>query len=147
MEPIRCCLKSLPTSCDEAIKWLTILVRAADTKMLCDVSDDEFKRGWYSLGFLYPGLHPDSALEHGTEISDKMETCSVIYKIEPRLIVPFYTESGWPVSLAPVAEEAWRRYEAGDLQDEEFYCAEAAIAGMSAQNTVVSKEGGAQENL
>ena len=130
MEAKHCSLKPLPTSLDEAVKWLLILVSASESNMLCHVSDEEFKRGWYSFGFLYPGLHPDNALEHGTKISNKIEKYSMLHKIEPRLLAPFYTESGWPVVLAPIAEEAWRRYEAGDLKDEEFYCSEAAIAGM-----------------
>jgi DNA (cytosine-5)-methyltransferase 1 len=130
MEAIHCNLDPLPTSIDEAAKWLLILVKASENNMLCHVSGDEFKRGWYSLGFLYPGLHPDNALAHGSKLSNKTEKHSMMHKIEPRLLAPFYTESGWPVLLAPIAEEAWRRYEAGNLKDEEFYCGEAAIAGM-----------------
>ncbi len=51
-------------------------------------------------------------------------------KIEPRLIAPYYVESGWPVVLAPVVKEAWRRFEAEELKDDEFYCSEAVVAGM-----------------
>jgi DNA (cytosine-5)-methyltransferase 1 len=43
-------------------------------------------------------------------------------------------DSGWPVLLAPVAAEAWRRYEAGELKDDEFYCSEAVVAGMCHRN-------------
>jgi hypothetical protein len=32
--------------------------------------------------------------------------------------------------LAPVANEAWRRYEAGEFTEDEFYCSEAVIAGI-----------------
>jgi len=139
MKKISYGLKLIPASSEEAVKWLLVLVRASDGKTLQQVSPDKFKRGWYSIGFLYPGLHPDNALAHGTAVSNNIADCTVMREIEPRLLVPFYTESGWPVVLAPVVEEAWRRYEAGDLKDEEFYCSEAAIAGMCSQNIRVFK--------
>lgn len=50
--------------------------------------------------------------------------------IDPRLRAPYYEHSGWPVVLAPVAKEAWRRFKAGELKADEFYCGEAVVAGM-----------------
>ncbi len=120
----------LPKDVRQAVEWLLRLVHAADSKSLRKVATDEFKRGWYSVGFLYPGLHPDGALQHGAEISAESVNHGAIRKIEPRLIAPCYVESGWPVVLAPVAKEAWRRLEVGELNDDEFYCSEAVIAGM-----------------
>jgi DNA (cytosine-5)-methyltransferase 1 len=120
----------LPKSDSQALEWLMSLVQAADSKILRRVDMDEFKRGWFSIGFLYPGLHPDGALENGDEISSKIPNHGGIRKIEPRLIAPYYVQSGWPVVLAPVAKEAWRRFEADELKDEEFYCSEAVVAGM-----------------
>ena len=128
--PICYALKPLPTDQNEAIQWLLALVRIADVKELRTVSADTFKRGWYSVGFLYPGLHPDGALEHGNELSSEPENFPKIRKVEPRLLAPFYVRSGWPVILAPIAEEACRRHETGELKDEEFYCSEAVMAGM-----------------
>jgi DNA (cytosine-5)-methyltransferase 1 len=133
-------LQPLPADQDEAIQWLLALVRAVDTKTLRQVDAVAFKRGWYSVSFLYPGLHPDSALEHGTELSSETDDFPEVTRAEPRLLAPFFEQSGWPVVLAPVAEEAWRRYEAGELEEDEFYCSEAVVAGMCCRNPDLVEE-------
>jgi DNA (cytosine-5)-methyltransferase 1 len=138
-KPIRFGLEPLPDNQDEAVQWLLVLVRAADSQTLRDVSAAEFKRGWYAVGFLYPGLHPDSALDHGDEVSDVAQDILEIRQIEPRLLAPNYVESGWPVILAPVAAEAWRRYEAGELEGGELYCSEAVIAGLCFRNPALAE--------
>lgn len=123
-------LEPLPIDHFQATEWLMVLVGAADSRNLHRLPDEKFKRGWYSIGFLYPGLHPDGTLERGTEISyDKKDGFGIEY-IEPRLINPYYIQSGWPVVLDPVAKEARRRFKRGELADDEYYCTEAAIAGM-----------------
>lgn len=132
-------LSPLPSSQREAIRWLLGLVNAADAKTLRELSPTDFKRGWYSIGFLYPGLHPDSALEHGTELCARAEDFPEIRKIEPRLLAPYFVDSGWPVILAPIADEAWRRYESGHLKEEEFYCSEAVMAGMYSRNSELTE--------
>lgn len=58
---------------------------------------------WHSLAYLYPGLHPD-----GYDDPD----------------------SGWPRVLKKFAAEAWTRFEADELADEELYPAEAAWCGI-----------------
>lgn len=121
----------LPSNQKEAVRRLQKLIHAAESKSLKEVPAADFKRGWYSVGFLYAGLHPDGALEHGTEVSSEAEDLPEISTLEPRLIAPYYVQSGWPVVLAPVAAEAWRRHEAGELQDEELYCSDAVMAGMT----------------
>lgn len=127
---IKFLIEPLPKDESQAVDWLMELVQAADNKTLRRIPADEFKRGWFSVGFLYPGLHPDGALEHGKEISSDVVNHAEIRKIEPRLLTPYYVESGWPVVLAPIAKEAWRRYEADELKDDELYCSEAVVAGM-----------------
>lgn len=127
-------LSPLPSDQQEAVAWLLELAHAGESKTLRQLPLAEFKRGWYSIGFLYAGLHPDSALEHGTEVSNSAEDFPEIRKIEPRLLAPFFVDSGWPVLLAPIAAEAWRRFEAGELKDDEFYCSEAVTAGMCYRN-------------
>lgn len=131
--PLR--VKPLPANQYEGVQRLLTLVRAADEKTLREVSREDFKRGWYSVGFLYAGLHPDSALEHGKALSNIAEYFPAIYNVEPRLLAPCYVQSGWPVVLAPVVEEAWRRYKAGEMRDDEFYCSEAVMAGMRYRNS------------
>ncbi len=139
-KPINFWLEPLPIDHFQAIEWLMVLVRAADNRKLHRLNDEEFKRGWYSIGFLYPGLHPDGTLEHGKELSYRMEDYLEIERVEPRLLVPYYVQSGWPVVLEPVAKEARRRYEIGKLVDEEFYCTEALIAGLCHRNPRLSEE-------
>ncbi len=133
-------IQPLPSGEKQAVQWLMELVQAADSKALRKLPSDTFKRGWFSVGFLYPGLHPDSAIDHGTEMSNEVVNHSEIRKIEPRLLAPYYVESGWPVVLAPVAREAWRRYEASELNDDEFYCSEAVVAGMCDRNPTLVDE-------
>ena len=60
--------------------------------------------------------------------------------MDQRLKTPFYVESGWPVVLAPVVKEAWRRYEADELKDEEFYCSEAVTAGICSRSPELMEE-------
>ena len=101
-----------------------------DGNALQGVDDDTFKCAWYSTAFLYAGLHPDEAVDHGDKLVTEAEDYAPVSRVEPRLIAPFYEQSGWPVVLVPIAKEAWRRYEAGSMQDEEFYCSDAQAAGM-----------------
>jgi DNA (cytosine-5)-methyltransferase 1 len=123
-------LSPLPQSEQQAVAWLLPLLDLSRHALRHFASDD-FKRGWYSIGFLCAGLHPDSALDHGGKISYQVEDeYKPVADLEPRLSAPFYERSGWPVVLAPIAGEAWRRYKRGDLVDDEFYCSEAVMAGM-----------------
>lgn len=138
--PMHFGLKPLPCSQMEAIQWLEPVVRSADNGTLRKLPAVAFRKGWYSIGFLFAGLHPDSALEHGTELSTDAEDIPGISRVEPRLLAPFFVQSGWPVVLAPIASEAWRRYKAKELSDEEFYCSEAVIAGMCCRNTRLKKK-------
>lgn len=130
----------LPKSESQAVGWLMELVEAVDQKSLRKIPTADFKRGWFSVGFLYPGLHPDSALDPGKEQSEENVNHAEIRRIEPRLLAPYYVESGWPVVLVPVAKEAWRRYEANEIEDDEFYCSEAVIAGMCHRNPALVEE-------
>jgi DNA (cytosine-5)-methyltransferase 1 len=133
-KPVRFGLEGLPLDHEQAVKWLMALVRAAESKTLRKVTTADLLRGWYSVGFLYGGLHPDSAIDHGTEISNNVESVPEIDRTEPRLQAPYYVQSGWPVLLAPIAKEAWQRYKSGELKENEFYCSEAVIAGMCYRN-------------
>ena len=137
---IKLLIDPLPKSDNQALAWLLPLVEAADVKGLRKVAKEDFRRGWFSIGFLYPGLHPDGALDHGKEVSSEIENHAEVRKIEPRLLAPYYVESGWPVALAPVVKEAWRRFETDELNDEEFYCSEAVVAGMCHRNPSLESE-------
>jgi DNA (cytosine-5)-methyltransferase 1 len=120
----------LPKDTNQALEWLISLVHAADHKSLRKVTASDFKRGWHSIGFLYPELHPCGALDHGVASYILTESRYEIRKIDHRLASPCYVRSGWPVALVPVGEEAWRRFETNELKINEFYCNEAVVAGM-----------------
>lgn len=115
-----------PGSEQQALQWL---IPALD-RPLADMPQDDFIKAWFAIGYLYGGLNPDEATCHGTEISYKDDGPDRFRLIEPRLIAPFYVRSGWPVVLAPLAEEAWNRFDRGEMEDNELYCYELVQLGM-----------------
>lgn len=129
----------LPKDEKQAMHWLAPLLDL-DRRALRGVAEDNFKLAWISIAFLYAGLHPDSALEHGTRIAHDAPDYPKVSHFEPRLIQPYYEQSGWPVILAPVAREAWRRYESGCMSDDDFYCCEAQLAGMRHRSSALAQE-------
>lgn len=129
-------LSPLPRSEIEAVHWLVPLLDL-DSRSLKEVSSKTFKQGWYSISFIFMGLHPDSALEHGNEVSNDAVNYPVVSAVDSRLINPRYVQSGWPVVLERVAREAWRRYESGLMTDEEFYCSDAQMAGAFFRNPTI----------
>ena len=128
--PVQWELDSVPESETQAIEWLRPLL-GMPPRGLRHLAADEFKRAWLAIAFLYAGLHPDGALDHGeTILRDGQKDYPPVSRIEPRLLAPDSERSGWPVILTPVAREAWRRYRHKELREEEFYCSEAQMAGM-----------------
>ncbi len=128
--PVQWELDAVPESEEQAVAWLRPLLDVPP-RALRLLGDEEFKRAWLAIAFLYAGLHPDSTLDHGeTILRDGHKDYPTISKIEPRLLAPYYERSGWPVILAPIAREAWRRYRHKQLREDEFYCSEAQMAGM-----------------
>lgn len=126
---IKFALALLPKDEKEAVTCIRPLLDLSD-RALRGLANEEFKRAWYSIAFLYAGLHPDGALEHGSRVGRKIHESTSLGHFEPRLLRPYYKQSGWPVVLAPVAKEARRRYKSGALKCEEFYCSDAQVAGM-----------------
>ncbi|MBL7963723.1 MAG: DNA cytosine methyltransferase [Flavobacteriales bacterium] len=122
--------RTIPNSHEEAVQWL-LPVLDLSAKDLKQLDKDEFLRAWRSVAYLYPGLHPDSALDHGPTVEKREEGPNWVMMIEPRLVTPYYRQSGWPVVLKPLADEAWRRDDAGLLADDELYSIEAQYAGMT----------------
>jgi DNA (cytosine-5)-methyltransferase 1 len=102
-----------------------------DRRALRAVPRDEFLRGWHALLFLFPGLHPDNALDHGDDI-EEIPTEQLGLPGFERQLDRRHTRSGWPVALELIGREAWRRYERDEITDAEFYCAEAQRAGLRA---------------
>ncbi len=127
-------ISPLPSTDEQAAEWLRPLLDLPPLA-LRRVSPDAFKRGWLSIAFIYMGLHPDGVLDHGETICrQSLGDYQGLRDIEPRLLAPYYERSGWPVVLAPIAREAWRRYRNKQLREDEFYCSEAQMAGMCHRN-------------
>ena len=78
------------------------LLRTALTMRLSELSRSRFVATWSAIAYLFPGLHPD-----GYDDAD----------------------SGWPRMLKRFAAEAWRRAEAGELDDNELYPCDAQWSG------------------
>ena len=124
----------LPTSQAQAAERLQEIA-ALDRRQLRASEKRVFLRGWFALFYLFPGLHPDNALDHGDSTS--------LWSLE-QLPLPGledfathrFARSGWPVALELLGCEAWRRYEAKDLDETEFYCWEAQAAGMSTRDPI-----------
>jgi DNA (cytosine-5)-methyltransferase 1 len=121
----------IPSNEREALQWL---IPALD-RPVADMPHEDFLKAWFSISYLYGGLHPDEATDHGEEISTEDLGPDRFRLIEPRLIAPFYVQSGWPVVLAPLAEEAWFRFEQGHLEEDEFYCYELVKIGILDRTT------------
>lgn len=75
-----------------------------------------FLRGWYALFWLYPGLHPDGYEEDW---------------------------EGEFEAYRPLAAEAFKRAEAGDLDDEELYPTDAAQARLVRERDALMRGEGA----
>lgn len=83
--------------------------------ILADADTLEFNSVWKKILLIFPHLHPESVLDNGKELSP-MPKRQVSFCIEPT-----YIRSGWPVELAPIALEAYRRYKLGILTFNEYY--------------------------
>jgi DNA (cytosine-5)-methyltransferase 1 len=120
---------SIPKDHKEAVDWLLPVLDRTD-KELSQMEKSEFIRVWRAVAYLYPGLHPDSALDHGTTIEQRNVGLIWGVKDAARLISPYYCQSGWPVALKPLAAEAWRRDSVGLLAVDELYATQAQRAGL-----------------
>ncbi len=123
-------LSPLPASPKQAMEWLAPAVDAAAAiRRLRALPTAEFKKAWFSIGYLHNWLHPDSATDNGDHITNKIQLPTLLATIAPEIAVPAYECSGWPVRLVPVAKEAARRFQEGLLRFDEYYCSQAQIAG------------------
>ena len=123
-----------------ALEWLSHALDLSD-KQLRELPSEQFKKAWYAIAFLYNGLHPDETVDHGTEISFESDDTYTAGEIDPRLVAPYYVQSGWPLVLEDIANEAWRRFDAGLLLDDELYCFDAQRAGFLHRNPHMANAG------
>ena len=78
-------------------------LRTAFDAQLEQLTKPDFMRAWCALVYVFPGLHPDGYDD---------------------------LESGWPRVLRRFAAEAWRRADAGELNDEELYPSDVQWSGI-----------------
>lgn len=89
-----------------------ILERVLACKNLKSLDRRTFLNAWKSMFFLFPCLHPDGFSE---------------------------PDSGWPEELKPMAREAFRRAETGELGDAEIYPCVMAMEGLKKARHVEEK--------
>lgn len=118
----------VPSSQTEAARELELLAKL-NYRALRALTAREFLRGWHALLFLFPGLHPNNALDHG-DIIETTSGSKAVHGDFGELLSRHYVRSGWPVILDLIGREAWRRYESGKIGDDDFYCVKAQRAGM-----------------
>ena len=87
----------------DSAKTAATQLRSALTQPLENLSKADFVRAWSSIAYLFPGLHPDGFED---------------------------AESGWPRVLRRFAAEAWRRADAGEVDDAELYPSDAQWSGL-----------------
>ena len=139
-------LGPLPIDMKEAVGWVVPLLDI-DARGLRKISLEDFKKTWYAIAFMYQGLHPDSALDHGTAEINDQEVDIIISRLEPSLMNPRFERSGWPVALKNISKEALRRHSSDLLRDNEFYCSEAQIAGACHRDAKLTRAFGKQHKL
>lgn len=116
----------IPETADQASEWIAEVALLTSAQLRKE-DDSTFLRCWHALLYLFPDLHPDNAIDHG----DVRET-SAVFTIGGVDLNERYARSGWPVILEPFGREAWRRYRAGRISEEQFYCLAAQQAGLTA---------------
>lgn len=126
----------------EAALELQVLARL-DRRALHQVSSEKFLNGWRALLFLFPDLHPDNALDHGHDFEEVNPAQLSLPGCE-QFLAKRYARSGWPVALESIGWEAWRRFRAGEISTEHFYCTESQKNGLTAlgerNTTAIQKE-------
>ena len=127
---------TIPSDMNEARDRLEVLMRLPERE-LHQLPVADFIRGWHALLWLFPGLHPDNALDHGRERLDWPEATRVLPTLPPG-DRQYFPRSGWPCSLVLIGKEAWRRFDAGEIAEDDFYCAEVQHARLAAARTAPS---------
>ena len=100
-----------------------------DRRALRALPVEDFLRGWHALLFLFPGLHPDNALDHGRDIEEVSTERLGVPGFE-RELDRRHARSGWPVTLELIGCEAWYRHKQEQITESDLYCTEAQRAGL-----------------
>jgi len=129
----------LPASREQAIHDLEVFVESLFLKNITQLPKAEFLKAWWAVGYLHPNLHPDAAMDNGKAVSRGTKR-GVSFVIEP-----IYVQSGWPVELIPVAQEARRRFDNKLLSEDEYYCSVAVMAGAMTGKAAEDKAAGGKK--
>lgn len=126
----------------DSINWreLEHLIRL-NRRELRSLSRDVLLHSWSSLLSLLPGLHPQNAIDHGDMIEVVPMEGSLPEAVASTLSRR-YSRTGWPIALEAVGCEARRRYELGEISQDEFFCAgELTVADTGAAPTGAKSRG------
>jgi DNA (cytosine-5)-methyltransferase 1 len=97
-----------------AFQKLDNLVNSLSLSHINEFSTKKFMEIWNSVHIIHPTLHPQNALEESKEKQMYSNEKSLVY-------APFDKASGWPFALIPIAQEAFNRFQKGELSETEFY--------------------------
>jgi DNA (cytosine-5)-methyltransferase 1 len=107
---------------ENSLNALTKMVDSSQIMGVSGIPQEIFNEGWRSIHYLFPHLHPISALENGDVIIDNFGNSFNDPIFNDQLsIKTVYKRSGWPVDLVNFAKEAKRRYDLGIISEIEFY--------------------------
>jgi DNA (cytosine-5)-methyltransferase 1 len=122
-----------PLDLAAVIEDLEDFVESLFLRPVSNLSKEDFLAAWGTVCYLHPTLHPDAALDNGRELSlgPKREVSFVME--------PIYVRSGWPVELIPLAKEARRRFDAGQLREHEYYWSPTLFSGLQETKPRVEK--------
>ena len=87
---------------------------------LQSVSNSVFLAGWKALLGLFAHLHPENAKDLGQDRSEIICEDPLPRQLQP-LAKKRYARSGWPIALALIGQEAWRRVGIGSLRVDDLY--------------------------
>ncbi len=127
----------IPTTLAAAACEIENLV-CLNRQLLRRIPTETFLRGWHALLFMFPGLHPDNAIDHGDCIELTPSRSSPPSRFE-KLMSRRYARSGWPVALESIGDEAWRRFKTEKIGAGEFYCVDAQRAGLFAGRDAITR--------
>lgn len=122
-------LSLVPSSAEEAAAVLASF-SDADREFCRHASKRVVMAAWSAFAYLFPGLHPDNALDHGEELTPWPECEQYFPNLSPERRY-CYMRSGWPVAFVELAKEVWRREGLGEISDSELYRVDAQKAGLS----------------
>jgi DNA (cytosine-5)-methyltransferase 1 len=97
-----------------AFQKLDEIINSPSLSRMNELSKKEFIEIWNSIHIIHPSIHPQNALDKSGEKQMHSPKKSLVY-------APFYKASGWPFALIPIAQEAYNRFQKGELSELEFY--------------------------